>query len=133
MDKIVYIGGIGSNSRQVEYIARALSTQFEKNVIAFPFSEARKETARIARLVPGCLVITHAAGLMLLKNTSPKEVIAIAPPMPILPSQSVWRGILKIVALFGSSNESPDRLRKVWLHQAWATGEHLLRPHYNGR
>jgi hypothetical protein len=131
MDKIVYIGGIGSDTRQVEQIARALSAQFKKNVVAFSFSKARKETAKIARLVPDCLVITHAAGLMLLKNTTPKEVIAIAPPMPTLPSLLLWRGILKVIALFGSSNESHERRRKVLLRQLYAAGEYVARPQHS--
>lgn len=131
MDKIVYIGGIGSDARQVEHIARALSAQFKKNVIAFSFSKARRNAAQIARLVPDCLVITHAAGLMLLKNTTPKELIAIAPPMPTLPSVLLWRGVLKTMALFGSSGESHERGRKIWLRQCLAAGEYLLHPQHS--
>jgi hypothetical protein len=128
MDKIVYIGGIGSDATQVKYVARALSAQFKKNVVAFSFGDARKNAAQIARLVPDCLVITHAAGLMLLKNTTPKEVIAIAPPMPTLPSVLLWRGVVKTMALFGSISESHERRRKIWLRQCRAAFEYLLRP-----
>ncbi|HEY5695287.1 MAG TPA: hypothetical protein VIQ80_00460, partial [Candidatus Saccharimonadales bacterium] len=64
-------------------------------------------------------------------DTTPKRVIAIAPPMPTLPSLLVMRSFPKTIALMGSVSESPDRLRKVIRYHAGALGEHLLRPHRN--
>jgi hypothetical protein len=132
MDKIVYIGGIGSDSRQVEKVARALTAQFKKNVIPFSFSGAYKNMALLARLAPECLIITHATGLLLVKNLAPKEVVAIAPPMPTLPSLLLWRLLSNAFALFGSSKESNERHRKIWNHYLCLLKEYALRPHYNG-
>jgi hypothetical protein len=131
MKKILYIGGVGSDSHLVGAIARLLESQLDVNVIAMSFSEARRNGAAVARLAPECLVITHAAGMLLLKNTTPKELIAIAPPMPTVLSLLMWRTIPLVVALIASGRESVGRPRKVAEYLLRAIGEHLLHPYSN--
>jgi hypothetical protein len=129
--KILYIGGVGSDSHLVDAIAMELASQFNVNVIGMSFSEAHKNSARVARLVPESLVITHSAGMMLLKNMVPKELIAIAPPMPSLPSLLVWRSFPKTIAFIASGKESMGRPRKLLDYHLHSAKEHIVHPHHN--
>ncbi|HSW77655.1 MAG TPA: hypothetical protein VLG36_02555 [Candidatus Chromulinivoraceae bacterium] len=131
MKKILYIGGVGSDSHLVDALASALATQFDVNVMAMSFSEAYKNNAQVARLVPECLVITHSTGMVLLKNMAPKELIAIAPPMPSLPSLLLWRSFPKTIALIASGRESIDRPQKLLAYHLHFIKEHILRPYLN--
>jgi len=132
MKKILYIGGVGSDSHLVDGIARMLERQYDANVIAMSFSEARRNKAKVARLAPECLVITHAAGMLLLKNTTPKELIAIAPPMPTLLSLLLWRSFPAVGALIASGKESSGRPNKVLRYLLRSLVEHILHPFHNG-
>jgi hypothetical protein len=131
MKKILYIGGVGSDSHLVDGIARMLERQFDANVVAMSFSAARKNKAKVARLAPECLVITHAAGMLLLKNTTPKELIAIAPPMPTLLSLLLWRSFPAVGTLIAGSRESAGRPRKVTEYLLRSLAEHVLHPFHN--
>lgn len=132
MKKILYIGGVGSDSHTVGSIVRALEAVFDASIVGMAFSEAYRNKAKIARLAPDCTVITHSAGMMLLKDTAPKELIAIAPPMPTLPSLIFLRSFPKTLALMKSGRESFDRPLKVTLYHLHAFAQHLLRPLSNG-
>jgi hypothetical protein len=66
-----------------------------------------------------------------MKNTTPKELIAVAPPMPTVPSLLVWRSFPKTIALLRSGGESSDRRRRVLNYHLYALGEHLIRPQHN--
>lgn len=68
MDKILYLGGVASNPYQVNSVARALSEHYGLNVIGMSFSQAQKDISFVSRLAQESLVITHAAGMMLLKT-----------------------------------------------------------------
>ena len=131
MEKIVYIGGVGSSHRQVDDVARVLTTKYNRNVVGLSFSEAQRQRAYVARLVPDSLVITHSAGLILLRDMTPKEVIAIAPPMPTPSFVLFIRSLPKTLALIRSASESRDRWRKVIDYHLQSFGEHLSRPHLN--
>jgi hypothetical protein len=131
MKKILYIGGVGSDSHIVDGIARILESKFDANVVAMSFSKAFDSKAKIARLAPECTVITHSAGMLLLKDIAPKELIAIAPPMPTLPSLILLRSFPKTFALFASGRESAGRPRKVAGYHLHSFEEHLLRPRSN--
>lgn len=131
MEKILYIGGMGSNSGAVGDVASALEAQFNVNVIGMSFSEAYVKRAVIARLACESLVITHSTGIMLLKDTTPKELIAIAPPMPSRPLLLALRTIPKTIALLLSGRESYERPQKLLNHHMRAILEHGVRPHYN--
>ena len=131
MKKILYIGGVGSDSHTVGVVVRALEAAFDASVIGMAFSEAHRNMARVARLVPECTVITHSAGMVLLKDMAPKELIAIAPPMPTLPSLILLRSFPKTVALIRSGRESIDRPLKVMFYHLHSVLEHILRPFSN--
>lgn len=131
MKKILYIGGVGSDSHSVGLVVRALETLLGVSVIGMTFSEAHRNKARVARLVPDCTVITHAAGMVLLKDMAPKELIAVAPPMPTLPSLMLLRSFPKTLALIKSGRESVDRPVKVALYHLHSMMEHVLRPFAN--
>ncbi len=128
----MYIGGVGSDAHLVKNVSDALGMHFKTNVIGFSFSEASQNRAKIARLAPGALVITHSAGMMLLKDSTPREVLAIAPPMPSIPSMLVWRSFPKTITLLASGREARDRPRKVLSYHAHSVLEHIRRPQSNG-
>jgi hypothetical protein len=131
MDKILYIGGVGSDTHLVKNVSDALSTYFKTNVVGFSFSEATQNRAQIARIAPDALVITHSAGMVLLKDSTPREVLAIAPPMPSVPSMLVWRSFPKTMALLASGREARDRPRKLLSYHVHSAIEHIRRPYGN--
>jgi hypothetical protein len=131
MKKILYIGGVGSDSHTVDGIARLLESKFNANVIAMSFSKAYDSKATIARLAPECMVITHSAGMLLLKDIAPKELIAIAPPMPTPPSVILLRSFPKTLALIHSGKESTGRPWRVLGYHLHSFEEHVLRPRSN--
>jgi hypothetical protein len=131
MKKILYIGGVGSDSHMADGVARVLESKFSANVIAMGFGDAYANKAKIARLAPECTVITHSAGMLLLKDIAPKEVIAIAPPMPTPPSLILLRSFPKTFALLTSGRESNGRPRKVASYHLHSFKAHLLKPASN--
>lgn len=131
MEKVLYIGGIGSNSHSVGLVAAALSTQFKVNVLGVSFSEACAGRAKIARLAQDSLVITHSEGVIILKDMAPKELIAIAPPMPSHPLLLIGRAFPKTIALLVSGRESHERPQKLIDYHARLLLEHGMRPQYN--
>lgn len=131
MKKILYIGGVGSDSYLAALIAGTLAEKFDANAIGMSFSEAYKNKAKVARLAPECLVVTHSAGMILLRNTAPKELIAVAPPMPVPPSLLVWRSFPKTAALIASGIESHGRPQKILMYHMHSAVEHVARPFQN--
>lgn len=122
---------MGSDSHLVNSVVQELMRELDLNVIGMSFSEACKDRARIARLAPECLVITHSVGMMLLKNMSPKEVIAIAPPMPQMPSLFTLRLAPKMIAFIRSGSESHDRRKKILNYYLHSFKEHVMQPYWN--
>lgn len=131
MRKIIYIGGVGSDAYIVNRIAAILTTHFGTNVAGFSFREAYRQGALIAQLATDGLIITHSAGMTLLQHMAPKEVIAIAPPMPVPPAALVFRSASKTLALLRSGKQSSDRPARIRVYHSHALKEHLLWPQYN--
>ena len=131
MKKILYIGGVGSDSHLVSTVVRSLAAQCDANVVGLTFSAAHKDQARVARLAPDCLVIAHASAMVLLKHTAPKELIAIAPPMPTRSSLLLLRIFSKTFAFLASGSESEGRPGKLWNYYAHTLIEHVMRPYQN--
>jgi hypothetical protein len=131
MDKILYIGGVASNRYQINSVSRELSDHYDLNVIGMSFSEAQKDRALVARLAADSLVITHSAGLMMLKDITPQEVIAIAPPMPVSAFLLTVRSVPKTIALLKSYENLLERKRKIYKYNLHAAREHIIRPRYN--
>ncbi len=131
MRRVIYIGGIGSDSYIAGLVAQALSTHFGTNVVGFSFRDAHRQGALIAQLASDSLVITHSAGMAALKHIVPKELIAIAPPMPTPPIALFLRSTPKTIALLRSGRVLQGRSRRVRLYHTHALKEHLLWPHYN--
>ncbi|HMH70504.1 MAG TPA: hypothetical protein VK502_03815 [Candidatus Saccharimonadales bacterium] len=130
MNNILYIGGVASNPRQVSGVVDALSVQYGTCVKGMSFSEAQKNRALVARLAQDCTVITHSAGMLMLAYCTPKEIIAIAPPMVASVPLLIGRGILKTFTLFRSGRESRERRRKIIAYHIGTMGEYLIRPFY---
>jgi hypothetical protein len=131
MNKILYIGGVASNPRQIDSVVQVLSSHYGTGVKGMTFSEAQKDRALVARLANDCLVITHAAGILMLQSCTPKEVIAIAPPMPVSMPVLLVRNIPNSIALIRSARESHERRQKVVQHFLSTFAEHVIRPQYN--
>jgi hypothetical protein len=100
-------------------------------VIGVPFSEAQANLAYVAQLARDSIVMTHSAGMSLLEDMTPREVIAIAPSMPTNMPLMAWRTLAKSVALYTSGRLSQERLRKVQEYHARTMREHMIRPYYN--
>lgn len=128
---MLYIGGVGSDTYLVKGVVSALETHFQANVIGLSFSEASRNRARLARLATDAVVVTHSAGMMLLRDSTPLEVIAIAPPMPSLPSLLLWRSFPKTAALLASGREAHDRPQKLLAYHVHAAVEHIRHPFDN--
>lgn len=131
MDKILYIGGMASNSYQVKVVSDELERHYGLNVVGMSFREAQKDLALVARLAAESLVITHSAGMMLLKHVTPLELIAIAPPMPLSISRLIMSNIPRTSALLKSYKGLPERRHKILRYNRGATVEHLTHPRYN--
>lgn len=131
MRKIIYIGGVGSDTYIVNRIAAILTTHFGTNVAGFSFRDAYRQGALIAQLATDSLIITHSAGMALLQHMAPKQVIAIAPPMPTPPAALVFRSGPKTIALLRSGKQSSDRPARIRLYHSHAFKEHLMWPQYN--
>jgi hypothetical protein len=131
MDKILFIGGMASNSYQVKAVCNELSHHYGLNVIGMSFREAQQNLALLARLASESLVITHSAGMMTLKYITPLELIAVAPPMPLSIPRLIMSNIPRTVALLKSYKNLPDRRNKILNYHLGATTEHILHPRYN--
>lgn len=131
MDKILYIGGMASNSYQVKLVSDELERHYGLNVVGMSFREAQKNLALVARLAAESLVITHSAGMILLKHITPLELIAIAPPMPLGIPRLIISNIPRTSALLKSYKGQPERRRKILRYNRNATIEHLTHPRYN--
>lgn len=131
MRKIIYIGGVGSDAHMATQIADALTAHYGTNVAGFSFRDAYRQGALIAQLATDSVMITHSAGMLLLKHIVPKELIAIAPPMPTLASALLLRSVAKTTLLFKSGKEADDRPIRIRQYHIHALKEHLLWPQYN--
>jgi len=131
MDTIVFIGGIGSNRSQVEAVGQELSDYYNQPVQVFSFRDAWQNREKIKELTEDAHVITHSAGMVALAGTNPKEVIAIAPPIPVQPSTLIWRSVPKTIQLVRRARDDEVRRQKVRNYHKHATIEHSRYPQYN--
>lgn len=131
MDKILYIGGMASNSYQIGVVADELERHYGLNVIGMSFREAQQNLAFVARLAGESLVITHSAGMMVLKHITPLELIAVAPPMPLSIPRLIMSNIPRTTALLKSHKGLPERRSKILRYNRGAMIEHLIHPRYN--
>jgi hypothetical protein len=131
MDKILYVGGMASNSYQINSLSDELARHYGLNVIGMSFREAQQNLALVARLAAESLVITHSAGMMVLKHVTPLELIAIAPPMPVGVGRLIASNIPRTLALMKSHKDQPERRSKVHQYNLHATLEHLAHPGFN--
>jgi hypothetical protein len=131
MDKILYIGGTGSNAYQTDAVSQELSRHYNLNVVGMSFRQAQRDLPKVARMATESLVITHAAGMLVLKHITPLELIAIAPPMPLDIFRLVASKIPRALALSKSSSEIPERRNKVHQFNVHTLREHITHPRYN--
>jgi hypothetical protein len=131
MDKILYIGGMASNSYQIKVVSDELERHYGLNVIGMSFREAQQNLALVARLAAESLVITHAAGMVTLKYITPQELIAIAPPMPLGVGKLLTSNIPRMWALMKSYKGLPERRTRIRRYNLYSIAEHLAHPRYN--
>ena len=132
MKTVLYIGGVGGSATQAGEIAAALALHFNANAFGMSLADAWKRPGLVARLARESLVITHSTGMLALRGMSPKELIAIAPPMPSHPLHLFGRVVSKTLALAKSGRESRQRrssIRKYHINSVW---DFLLRPLHIG-
>lgn len=79
----VLVGGFASGPRQMEKVAHALAVHYDEDVEAVSFREAMTDSKRVARMTRQADVITHSAGMLAIKGTSPESILAVAPPVPV--------------------------------------------------
>jgi hypothetical protein len=131
MDKILYIGGMASNSYQVKVVSDELERHYGLNVIGMSFREAQQNLALVARLAAESLVITHSAGMVTLKHITPQELIAIAPPMPLSIGKLLSSNVPRMRALMKSHKGLPERGRRIRKYNLNSIMEHIAHPRYN--
>lgn len=131
MDKILYIGGTASNPYQVKVVSDALARHYDLNVVGMSFREAQRDIALVARLASESLVITHSAGMTILKHITPLELIAIAPPMPLSIWELLFSNIPRLRSLAKSAKGLPERRSKIHKYNLHSILEHLAHPGYN--
>jgi hypothetical protein len=131
METIVFIGGIGSNRSQVEAVGQELSDYYSQPVQVFSFRDAWQNRKKVKDLTQGAHVITHSAGMATLGDANPKEIVAIAPPIPTQPSTLIWRSVPKTIQLVRHSRDNNVRRQKVREYHRRAMIEHSRYPQYN--
>lgn len=131
MAHLVFIGGFGSNRLQVDLMADELSEHYDQPVIGVSFSEAQQNLAEISQIVRDGIVITHSAGLLLCEDMTPKEIIAIAPPVPGSLPVIAWRTLAKTVSLMRSGYLKEERAQKIDAYHKRVFREHIRQPRYN--
>ena len=131
MAHLVFIGGLGSNRTQVDIVAETLASHYGQQVIGIAFSEAQKDLAYVAQIARDSIVITHSGGLLMCEDMTPKEIIAIAPPVPDEFPVMAWRIVTKTFALMKSGYVSEERARKIHNYHVRTFREHALQPRLN--
>ncbi|HWZ65291.1 MAG TPA: hypothetical protein VNX65_00670 [Patescibacteria group bacterium] len=85
MSRVVYIGGVGNGTISLERVTAALidSPQFDcDDVDAFPFAYAMDHPDEVRDAALGVDAVAHSGGILPLKGTYPKEIIAFGSPLP---------------------------------------------------
>lgn len=77
----VFIGGFLSSEYQVNMVSERLSEYMDEEVKGMSFRSARQDRERRADFINGKNLITHSAGSMVMNDTQPARVLAIAPPI----------------------------------------------------
>lgn len=132
-NKHVFIGGFASNHRQVEIVADELSQFFDDEVEGLSLREAISEPVRVDAMVRGSCVVTHSAGIIALHHTSPREIVAVAPPIPVSVPRLVGRAAVKTSKLTIGSLRSMDRFRRVNGYNIQSSAELIAHPISNFR
>lgn len=78
------VGGFASSERQMRKIADVLVARRDEDYEAISFREAMSDPLRLGRLARGANIVTHSAGMMAIRGTSPESIDAIAPPVPVV-------------------------------------------------
>jgi len=89
MSHNVIVGGFASSERQMEVVASALATYYDEEFDGISFREAMGDKERIGSLARDANFYTHSAGMIAIRHTSPDAIIAVAPPLPVLPHNLV--------------------------------------------
>jgi hypothetical protein len=86
---------------------------------------------KIRLLAHNGTVVTHSAGITALHDIIPKELIAIAPPMPTRTLMLVVRSFPKTISLIKSAQRSSLRRKQVISYHLRSLYEHAVHVRYN--
>ena len=133
MERIIVIGGVGSNRHLMETVGKEIEAFFNQPVEAFSFREMQQLIdAERTELLKDAFAITHSAGVLSLVGTKPKRFAAIAPPVPTHPVRLMLRSAPKTLNLIKTSRLDSNRSRRVREFHRYALPEHMRFPKYNG-
>lgn len=129
MKQIVYVGGVGSTRYTVDIVTRELA-KTHTHVKAFSFREAQVNHKQFIKETEGARVITHSAGIVLLDDAKPSEVIAIAPPLLLNPFKLFYQTVKKTYSLILSTKGNRQRKKRLRDYHRQAMIEFVTRPQY---
>lgn len=90
----VYIGGFGNGQKSADGVAEALADYYG-NVVPFTFSSALEFPHILRQAARKADVITHSAGMLALRGTSPNSITAFGAPLPTSKCKLVGRTMVK--------------------------------------
>lgn len=136
MSRAVYIGGFGNGVSSAEHVMEAVKLERNhEDVDYFTFAQAMESAERISRAVQDVDVVTHSAGLIALKDTQPRSVEAICPPLPTSIARLVGRTSFKTLRMHtpGIGITRPSDVMSVARYDISSAAEFLARPGGNLR
>jgi hypothetical protein len=126
-NRSVYIGGFGNGKKLAEGVGEALSPD-NRDVDVFTFSQAMDDPGQILRAIKGAKVFTHSAGINTIKDSSPSEIIAVAPPLPSSQKGLVLRAGVKSARMIGHGLSGKEAFSTVNSYNASSVGELMRHP-----
>ncbi len=127
MTRKVIVGGFASSESHMKSVLNTLSENLDEEIYGITFINAIRNPELAEKFVHDAHVLTHSAGMFAIRDTSPRTITAVAPPLPTAPLSLVKRAGKSGVGLMASSLISQDRrlsVRDVGVATARAFLEH---------
>lgn|GEM_PF-1272175 len=115
MRKAVVLG-FASSEGLANKIAKELSGFYDEDIEGMPFRKAANNPLELDRFVKGAAVLGHSAALGALRGTHLREVVAVAPAIPVPIWRLLGRGAVKSVrdtVRSMGSGERAARMREI--------------------
>jgi hypothetical protein len=124
---IIFIGGVGSQTETIAPVLAALQAHYKCPVTGFTFRQAQNEHPDLR----GSRVITHSAGMLLVRGHTPVSLLAIAPPVTMTLVSLLIKFVQKDRQLVASRrSSSPKRaelIKKFYRHAALEDSLHPVK------